>query len=56
MRKDGIVELDSAFMTCEDEIHPPYWGYKLTEKGKNTDYYTEQKRIHDEIIRECLEI
>lgn len=56
MKTEGMVELHSVSIPCEDEVYPPYWGYTLTERGKNTDYYKEQDKKHENILKECFGI
>lgn len=50
MKKDGIVELHYVFLPSEDEIYPPYWGYRLTKKGRDTDYFREREKAHAEMV------
>jgi Mn-dependent DtxR family transcriptional regulator len=50
----GFVQLKSFNLSTEDELYPPYWGYLLTEKGKDTDYYREREKEEDKIFHECF--
>jgi hypothetical protein len=39
MVKDGVAELKFEMIYDDEELYPPYWGYRLTPKGKDTDFY-----------------
>ncbi|PLS19109.1 hypothetical protein CVD28_01495 [Bacillus sp. M6-12] len=54
LKKKGMVELKCFNLSTEEELYPPYWGYLLTEKGRETDYFREREKREDEIFRECF--
>lgn len=54
LKQIGFVELKSVDISTEDEAYPPYHGYTLTEKGKNTDYYKKQDDLQEQLLRECF--
>jgi len=54
MVKDNMVELKCEIIHDEYEVIPPYWGYRLTEKGKDTKQYKAKQKRHLEIIEECF--
>ncbi|MNM07331.1 hypothetical protein D3C81_173720 [compost metagenome] len=54
LRDKGMVELKCFNIPSEDEIYPPYWGYVLTEKGKDTEYFRQEKEKDDQILKECF--
>lgn len=47
LKRDGMVELECINLSDDEELYPPYWGYMLTEKGRDTGYYrkSEEKEI-----------
>lgn len=54
LRKEGLLELHCvSFSDAHDEyVSPPYWGYMITEKVKNTDQY----KARSEEYKKSLEI
>ncbi|QOY37644.1 hypothetical protein AWH56_008705 [Anaerobacillus isosaccharinicus] len=54
LKNKGFVELKCFNLSTDEELYPPYWGYHLTEKGRDTDYYREQERQEEELIKECF--
>ncbi|WP_341877615.1 hypothetical protein [Defluviitalea saccharophila] len=56
LKHAGVVELDHIDVSEEDEIYPPYWGYALTEKGKQHPVYKETKEKTMKIFKECFEL
>lgn len=52
----GFVELKMFIIPDEEELYPPYWGYRLTEKGKETTYYKTRYDEHEKIFNECFNI
>lgn len=54
LRDKGMVELKCFYIPDEEELYPPYWGYRLTEKGRDTDYFRQENEKHDRILEECF--
>jgi hypothetical protein len=54
LKGKGITELKCINIYSDEEIYPPYWGYVLTEKGKQTTEYKKFQEKHLEIIKECF--
>lgn len=52
--KDNMAELKCESIYDEDDVLPPYWGYRLTEKGKDTEQFKAKEKRHLEIIEECF--
>lgn len=51
---DGLVELKMEVFSNEEEPFPPYWGYGLTDKGRQTQIFKEleeeQEKFYDEMF------
>lgn len=56
LRDKGIVELKCFYIPDDEEIYPPYWGYVLTKKGRDTDYFRQENEKHERILEECFGI
>lgn len=54
LKQNGLVELKCCIINDEYETHPPYWGYKLTEKARNTEEYKLEVQKGIELIKECF--
>lgn len=54
LRDQGMVELKCMPIPYDEELYPPYWGYMLTEKGCQTDYYAKANTDHERIISEIF--
>lgn len=54
LKKQGIVELKCINNWDEEENHPPYWGYVLTAKGRETDYFKAEDKKEAELIQKCF--
>jgi predicted ArsR family transcriptional regulator len=51
--KDGLAQLKCIPLDCEDFMLP-YWGYRVTAKGRDTDYYKSREQREVELIEELL--
>jgi len=51
---DDMVNLEHFNLSTEDDCSPPYWGYFLTEKGKDTDVYREALNKEEKLLMECF--
>lgn len=56
LKKNGLVELKCFNISPDDEIYPPYWGYQLTEKAKQTKAFEIIEKKSDEIFKDCFGI
>lgn len=54
MVKDETAELVCQYIGRKDEMFPPYWGYRLTENGRNTTLFKEKQEEHLELIKKCF--
>ena len=56
LKNDGMVKLIyfSYIDYYGEENIPPYWGYRLTEKGEDTDYFREAEKRELKLIEECF--
>lgn len=54
LRDKGFVELKCINNWDEEENHPPYWGYVLTAKGRDTDYFKAKYEQEAKLIQECF--
>jgi predicted ArsR family transcriptional regulator len=54
LKELGYVELKVLTFPAEDEIFPPYWGYRLTAKGKTTEAYITEKKKREKAFEEFL--
>ncbi|MGI6550153.1 MAG: hypothetical protein ACOX4Q_09010 [Syntrophomonadales bacterium] len=56
LRKEGLVELHCVSFcdAHDDHVSPPYWGYMITEKVKETEQYKTRAEEHNKFcdIRE----
>lgn len=55
LKKDELVELKCIAIPYdehESDPYPPYWGYVLTEKARQTEYYKEQEEKENQLIQE----
>lgn len=54
LKDKDLVELGHYVIHDEEEIRPPYWGYRLTDKSKQTEEYIiarqERSQLLDEIF------
>lgn len=61
LKRDNLVELRYYLLPIttnydyELEYRPPYWGYVLTNKGRETSIYKERKIQQEKTIDEWLE-
>lgn len=55
LKRLRYVELKSFLIQDEDEIYPPYWGYVLTEEGRETDVYKKRLEEHEKGWRKWVE-
>jgi len=51
---DDIVNVEHFNLSTEEDCSPPYWGYFLTEKGKDTDAYREAVKKEEKLLMECF--
>lgn len=51
---EGLVLLDMCTVPDEEECYPPYWGYTLTEKGKETEKYKQRMEQSIKLINEVF--
>lgn len=56
LRDKGMVELKCFNIPYDEELYPPYWGYRLTEKGRDTDYFRQENEKHERILEKCFGI
>jgi Mn-dependent DtxR family transcriptional regulator len=54
LKSKSFVELKCYNIHSEDEVIPPYWGYILTNKGKDTDLYREMEESTNRLLEECF--
>ncbi|MGE5473152.1 MAG: hypothetical protein ACM3UU_02905 [Ignavibacteriales bacterium] len=60
LKKEELLELKCVNLSpdpeWDDGVYPPYWGYCLTEKGKELDIYKVAEEKHNKILKECFGI
>jgi DNA-binding transcriptional ArsR family regulator len=54
LRDKGWVELKCVKIPDDEELYPPYWGYVLTLRGRDTKYYAAAYEKENRIINECF--
>lgn len=54
LNEKGLVELKMVENWEEEEHFPPYWGYTLTEAGKETDQFKHAVETKDSIFAEMM--
>lgn len=54
LKSEDLVTLKMVDVSSDEELYPPYWGYCLTDKGKDTDYYKRKRIEEDKLIKECF--
>ncbi|MDR7856029.1 hypothetical protein [Tissierella sp.] len=54
LKNQGMVELVCVDISSEDEPYPPYLGYVLTKKGRDTHFYREAEQKETELIKEIF--
>lgn len=54
LREEELITLKVYDIEDEYEYYPPYWGYKITDKVKDSDKYIKRKTKHDKIFNECF--
>lgn len=56
LKNEGLLKYTSVNIGCEEELFPPYNGYKLSEKG--TSVYAKELKESEEkeirLIEECF--
>lgn len=48
LRKQNIVELGYHYVRCEEELYPPYWGYRVTSAFRDTEYFNKEEKDYNE--------
>lgn len=56
LKNEGMVALKMVDISSDEELRPPYWGYELTRKGRETEYYKQRAIEEDKLIKECFGI
>lgn len=52
---DGLIELKmEVFFDEEEGSSPPYWGYCLTNKGRQTQIFKEKKDKNEKLFNEIF--
>jgi Mn-dependent DtxR family transcriptional regulator len=54
LKADGLIELTFENVSNSEELYPPYWGYTLTAKGIDTEYYREAEKKERELFEKCF--
>lgn len=54
LKEQGMVELKCFNNWDEEENHPPYWGYVLTDKGRETKYFKDREEKDIRHMQECF--
>ena len=54
LRKEELVKLVCINCSDEEELYPPYWGYVLTDKGRDTDYYRQEQAKEIDLINKIF--
>lgn len=60
LKEENLVYIDYTNIYHEEEVVPPYWGYRLTREGMGTDNYikiaSKYSEDFDVFIGKCLSI
>lgn len=56
LRDEGLVELKMINNWDEDENYPPYWGWALTNKGRELEEYKIKSEDNIKLMRMCFEV
>lgn len=56
LKEKEFVELICLNQSDEYELYPPYWGYVLTTKGKDTDAFRKKEIEANKRMEECFAI
>lgn len=54
LREENLIILKIYDMDNEYEYCPPYWGYKITDKVKDSGEYIKRKTKHDKIFNDSF--
>lgn len=54
LRSEGLIELKCIPNWDEEENYPPYWGYALTDKGRETEAFKNSLFERCKILEECF--
>ncbi len=56
LRREGLLELHCVNTSWDGEdVNPPYWGYAITEKAKETEQYKERAKKYKHSLDALLE-
>lgn len=54
MKQNELVELKMFNFNDDEGVYPPYWGYTLTKKGRDTTKYKEKQQKAMKLMEECF--
>ena len=54
LREDGLCTSDTCIIKDEYENFPPYKGFRLTSKGRQTDAFKKAELEYEKLMRDCF--